>query len=377
MTKLSDLMNPYDLAHELEAGFVRMRQHPHDEGLFILNYTEKAQYDKHWNDVTRQCRGLIARTDETGEDAVVLARPFDKFFNYGEYEEGILNLDAAVDVTDKMDGSLGILYPGPDGWAIATRGSFESEQAIHATKLLREKYPDFAPLSTSVTYLFEIVYPENRIVLDYGDADDLFLLGLRNNATGQITPANMPWVWNWEGPTTQSMPYSTLAEALAAPPRKNAEGLVVRFSWSNQMVKVKQEDYVRLHKLVTGLNERAVWEHLSQHGGAYGQLLASVPDEFHQWVTQVADGFLDDYESLQGWAHVEFQKIREIVSVEDYLDPTDRETRARFAREARERTLSGLLFQMLDGRDIGPAIWKHLKPKGETSSLMNRNEDNA
>jgi hypothetical protein len=73
--------------------------------LFIHNYSEKTQFDKRWDEVTMSCRGLIL--DNNGD---VIARPWKKFFNYGE---GRLKIDDVmpVEVTDKMDGSLGILYP--------------------------------------------------------------------------------------------------------------------------------------------------------------------------------------------------------------------------------------------------------------------------
>jgi RNA ligase len=367
MTKLSDLMSIDDLETEMKAGFVRERRHPADPRCTILNYTEKAQYEKHWTDVTRQTRGLIV-LNTTRE---VLARPFDKFFNYGEHEADSLDLEAAVRVTDKMDGSLGILYYGPQGWAVATRGSFESEQAIHATDVLRDRYlaEGFTPVE-GVTYLFEIVYPTNRIVLDYHGADDLFFLAARDIASGQIYGPETANSFRWAGPQTQILPYTTLGRALEAPPRPNAEGLVVRYAWTDAMVKIKQEDYVRLHKLVTGLNERAVWEHLASHNGTYGDLLASVPDEFHDWVTTTAEGFLDDYESLQGWAHATYHGWME--REEEWGEGW---TRKDFALWAREQIHPGMMFQMLDGRDISPAIWKTLKPKGETNSLLNRNED--
>ena len=374
--KLQDLFDVVDLHREIREGFVRVRTHPHDPQLGILNYTEKAQYDKHWNDVTRQCRGLIYDS-RSGE---VLARPFDKFFNLGEHAPGIFAPEAQVEVTDKMDGSLGILYYGPQGWAIATRGSFESEQAIHATDVLRDKYlaegcwvPD-----SGLTYLFEIVYPENRIVLDYGDQDDLVLIGVRDIESGTTWGPRYRGLLHhsWPGPRAKTFPAGTFRQALEIADRPNAEGIVVRFMASDLRVKVKQDDYVRLHKLVTGLNERAVWEHLAEHRGTYGNLLASVPDEFHEWVTVTAEAFLDAHEALHGWAHAEYRDIVAGLPFES-VDAKDRDYRAAFASWARETEHPALIFQMLDGRDISPAIWKTLKPKGETASLMNRNEDNA
>ena len=122
---ISDLFDPADLESAIADGFVRAQDHP-TLALRILNYTERAQYERVWTDVTRQCRGLIV--DGMGR---IVARPYAKFFNYGEHDEATLSLDEFVTITDKMDGSLGILYRGTDGQlAIATRGSFASEQAI-------------------------------------------------------------------------------------------------------------------------------------------------------------------------------------------------------------------------------------------------------
>ncbi|MFD7669071.1 RNA ligase [Streptomyces sp. NPDC059788] len=165
---IGGLFDPALLARSLDGGYVREQTHP-TLPLRILNYTEKAQFEREWNEVTRQCRGLI--TDRQGR---ILTRPYARFFNYSEHPEGTFSLDEKVVVTDKLDGSLGILYPLPDdGYAIATRGSFASGQAVHATKSWQERYADTAQIKPGVTYLFEIIFPENRIVCDYGTLDDL------------------------------------------------------------------------------------------------------------------------------------------------------------------------------------------------------------
>ena len=68
------------LEEMLEKGYVRKQQHP-EAPLWIYNYTVEAQYERVWNDITLQCRGLIL-----GHDYAVVARPFGKFFNLGEQE---------------------------------------------------------------------------------------------------------------------------------------------------------------------------------------------------------------------------------------------------------------------------------------------------
>ena len=103
-THLYDVVDQEDLAHAIELKHVREQFHP-SEPLAILNYTELCVYDTHWSPTTLACRGLIYNTDN-GE---VVARPFAKFFNYGQPGAAVIGLDEVVCVMDKIDGSLGIL----------------------------------------------------------------------------------------------------------------------------------------------------------------------------------------------------------------------------------------------------------------------------
>lgn len=358
---LDDIVSTANVAALVADGYIRERTHPDDPGLLILNYTEKAQYERVWNHETQTCRGIIV---DRGE---VVARPWSKFFNYGEHPDGALDMDAPVEVTDKLDGSLGILYRGPAGWAIATRGSFASEQALHATEVLRERYePRAVWLPTpGLTYLFEIIYPANRIVVDYGPLDDLSLLGAVRISDGHtFGPDDLP---EWPGTRAQTFPARTLAEALALAPRPNAEGVVVRYPATGLMVKIKQDDYVRLHRIVTGLNERVVWEHLRDNAGDYTALLAVVPDEFHGWVRQHAEALIA--------RHTEVLLAARSVHAA-LADGRDRKDYAIAVRE-QAPDLAPYCFNLLDGRDPALAIWKSLRPVGVTASLLNHTEDVA
>lgn len=101
------------------------------EGLVLFNYTQQCQYAGRWNWFEQQSRGLILNAT-TGE---IVARPFPKFFNLGECTPA---LGATIDyITEKWDGSLGILYRHNDEYKIATRGSFTGEQAQWATDFLK------------------------------------------------------------------------------------------------------------------------------------------------------------------------------------------------------------------------------------------------
>lgn len=353
-------MNLSKLNELVAQGYVRAQSHPYLP-YTIYNYTEKTNYENAWNEVSLACRGLILEDDGT-----IVARPFPKFFNYGQTGAPVIDPAAEVIVTDKVDGSLGILYPTLTGHAIATRGSFTSEQAEHATKLWHERYADTWQPKDTLTYLFEIVYPANRIVIDYGELDMLVLLGAVETGTGNtFHPRDL----DWPGAVADSFPYSTLAAALAAEPRPNAEGLVVYVKATGDRVKIKQEDYLRLHKIVTGLNARAVWEVLAELGD-FDAFVAGLPDEFHAWANEVARQLTTDV------ANAEFDAITAFKKLRSDLGPDC--SRKDFAIAAQATGTPALMFALLDGKDITSRLWRDARPDaGWTPSGRTLAEANA
>lgn len=349
---LNELVDRDDLARGIADGLIASR--PSGDGQTIHNYTSAALWTAGaWdNPAVRQCRGLIS-DDVTGR---VVARPWAKFFNYGQAEAGELDLNAEVEVTDKLDGSLGIIHAAPDGrLRVATRGSFTSDQATHATEWLRENVHGIA--RTGLTPLVEIIYPENRIVCDYGDTDELRLLGAVDIETGRyLGPTDAANRLGWTAGTTSVLRHATLHHALLAPPRPGAEGMCVRFLDRPHIVKVKQADYVALHRIVTGLSERTVWEHMTADR-PLGELLDPLPDELHPWVLEVWGDIEDRAATIVADARRQHQAILNTLPV--------RHERRDYAELAKASPLAPCLFQLLDGRDPAPGILKTLRPYGD------------
>lgn len=308
-------------------------------GMILFNYTPKAQFEGRWNWFERVSRGLILDM-HTGE---VLARPFDKFFNWGE--RGHFTNAHIITITEKLDGSLGILYGRNQ---IATRGSFSSEQAKWATNYLR-RY-NLKDLSDELTLLFEIIYPDNRVVVDYGGREDLVLLAARNRLTGAYLPFfpdlleladalgfNTPRVFG----------FNSVADIIEACHRIGPaqEGWVVEFS-DGQRFKFKGDEYTELHRLLTGLSYNRVVEAMRE--GVLDDFLAAVPDEFH-----------DDVDS---WIAQVRQKVADVVlqASDAFARAPKGADRKRFALwvQENEPALSSYLFAMLDGKDIMPIVWK-------------------
>jgi RNA ligase len=352
--KLYDLFDMDLYRDMLFNKYVRTNKHP-NLPLTILNYTEKAQFENVWNDVTKKCRGLII-----DDKLNIVARPFDKFMNYGQNQADIFLKDYAVQVTDKMDGSLGIIFEYRGDWYVATRGSFTSDQAIWATSFLRTPHKGYRlDLWHTNTYLAEIIYPGNRIVLDYGDREELVLLAARDAVTGSVRLAEA--VEEWYGPKTTTFSYKTLTEALEAPPRINAEGYVVYFSELDYRVKIKQDDYVALHKIVTGLTERRIWENMKE-GKSLDDLCSIVPDEWHMWLRNVYGDIMAAYNMQTSIIRDEYEDLVFGLFGIYGMDWT----RKQFAEEAFKYEYTGFMFMILDHKPIEDKVWDLVKPVAES-----------
>jgi RNA ligase len=132
----------------------------------------------------------------------------------------------------------------------------------------------------------------------------------------------------------------------------NEEGFVIRFSNGDRM-KIKGEEYLRLHKIMTGVSTTSIWDVLSS-GGNMEEVLKEVPDEFYDKIKEVVQDLVHKFESIQK------------NYLQHYLDITDKivsTNKKAFAEEAKKYTHPEILFAMLSGKDVAPFIWKIVKPE--------------
>lgn len=335
----------------IQAGIVRAARHP-KLPLTIYNYTAKCQYERTWCDVSRVCRGLIL-----DDDGNIIARPFPKFFNLDEHSASDIAFSKPFSVTEKVDGSMGVLYPSDDGWAIATRGSFTSDQAMRATELYRSRHGGFRP-QAGRTYLFEIVYPDNRIVIDYGNSEELILLAVIDNQTGRDVDEATAWTGRVARCFEVDCGPRDVIGALGLVDDGNTEGVVLRFEWPKTgpltRVKVKLAEYKRIHKLLFMTSEKTIWEALSA-GSEVGELAERLPDEFHAWLRVTADGLRAEFERFDVGVRTEFATIRESAG-----PAADRKA---FALAAAGSKNKAFLFKLLDDEPIDDMIWRRLRPE--------------
>lgn len=325
------------LKNMIDNNFVNVNKHPtHD--LFIYNYTAKAQYEREWNAITLMCRGLILDADYN-----IVARPFTKFFNLGEHENQVVP-NESFEVFEKLDGSMGVLYFADNQAFIATRGSFISEQSVKANEILQSKYAKIlrGPLDTTKTYLFEIIYPENRIVVDYGATEDLILTAIIDTQTGENLPLmdiGFPIVKQYHGVKD--------IHVLKQLEETNREGFVIKFK-SGVRYKVKFEEYLRIHRIVTQVSNISLWEYLSADM-PFDEILDRVPDEFYDWVKATSSGLKLQFETIENQCINDFNA---------YVFDSRKEAAAYYFM----CKYPAVLFKMLDKRPYKDVIWKLIRP---------------
>lgn len=339
---------------------VNRSQHP-DYPYSIFKYSQFTTFSKNWNDVTLASRGLIIN-NETNE---ILARPFPKFFNYSEDKTPLELMRGPMSITEKLDGSLGISYPTPDGLQISTAGGFQSPQAAHATALYREKYEGNWKPRKGVTYLWEIIYPENRIVVNYDDEDDIHLLGAVNIRTGNSIPISELKEWKWKKATEYSN-MKSLEEVVGAPDRSNHEGYIVHFTETNTRVKLKHEEYLRHHKYATGINSRRIWEMLRDDDDM-GSWIQNAPEEFEGYISETKADIQGKFDNEVARIHSTYktfsESLPEDISSKDYAQAVNSQV---------PHADKGLFFKLksngnLDNAQTLKNIWDRVKPDFEKS----------
>jgi len=280
MTKRFDSI---ELEKLVENGDVAKRKHP-TKNLYIYSYL-KTWYPE-WSETLRWARGLIL--DGQGN---VVACPFKKFFNYSEIKaeiDDLIRLGVPCRIQEKLDGSLGVLFWYDGEWHLSTKGSFTSEQAIKGKEILEKYYPSYTMLDKAYTYLFEIIYPENQIVVQYKEEQLVLLAIMDPISMEEVDPKSVyiPALFD-KVQHYPALKVSEIIKDMSRPDYCSSEGFVVVYD-DETRVKFKYDEYVKLHKIVSDFKPQNVIE-LMKEGGNVDELIQSLPDEFRTELIEVKE----------------------------------------------------------------------------------------
>lgn len=220
------------------------------------------------NDIANECRGLILR--ETDAGWVVVARSFDRFFNYGENGTTIYK-GMQLEWFTKLDGSLIKIYHDGKTWRIGTKqtidayylSEFSRKDAARydGKKLVRDAlmledddafqaYFDKASRGfRDMTFSFELTSPYNRVITLYHETR-LRLLAVRHHNGEYLDRREWAGYFDiLEGEWGTPEEFMVRADALT----DFQEGFVGYHNGA-PVIKLKSRKYVAAHHVRSSLN---------------------------------------------------------------------------------------------------------------------------
>ncbi len=350
--------------------------------LALFNYLPTVVYDDSWNDFNLQCRGIIINLKEQK----IVAHPYNKFFNLNERPETMIDnlpLDLPLEISVKEDGSLTTAFHDEDGTiSFATRGAFGSDQAKKAMEIAQKHYWDaLKEIDLSrYTLIFEVIYPENRIVVNYGDREDIILTGIRDLASNKTMSYRQTVEFAQEyGLAHVQLNELTFEDLLeqassgATPSRHCSggalshhvhEGWVVRFA-NGLYVKIKTDQYREIHKLVSGLTKKNIVEkYQTSDEEEWRVYLINIPEEYRQEVEDIATEYQARYDAL----------LNDIRSKYGSIPPFDvQKDFALYVQAHFDRPLHSFFYSIRAGKDITKLMHKRIGEeflKGEDTEAL-------
>lgn len=340
-------MNKFDIniiRKYVSAGWLKMVKH--DElSLYIVNYTPKTHVNDFWNEITMNCRATII-----DEDGMIISKGFPKFFNYTDNKTIIPEKINTVTVYEKLDGSyIGLFYYN-NQWIVNSKGSFDSPQVRMARDILKSKNLELLN-KNGITYCFELIHPDNKIVVDYNNLTDLVFLSAFENGT-ELSLHNIPSFNSVKSFNLINFNYNELHSKNIS----NKEGYVVKFE-NGQRCKIKFDNYVKIHKSITNITSYDIYN-IVKNNGNFNVFMNNVPDELYNSIMKLRSEIIDNFEKKQKMIIDIYQDIISLIG------NTDNKTFSSYVYK-NHPNISKYLFKIRHKKRFDSLLWKDndVKPK--------------
>ena len=318
-----------------------------DMNCVLFKYTIDADFS---NPIVKECRGIILYIN-TME---VACYPFNKFGNYGEFYADKINWNKAR-VQEKIDGSIIKVWwhKYKKEWIVSTNGTCNAKKS-HSNGFgvpfrdlfdiaAKNQNLNFEKLDKNKTYMFELVSPYAKIVLDYPNTE-LYHIGTRDINSYKECEENI----GIQKPKLFDI--HSLEEAMEFNKDSKEEGfVVVDNNWNR--IKVKTPYYLQAHYCINNLsrNPNKVLDFVLN--GDADEILAYAPnmkDVVEHYKTEL-NRVLNDVENeiQNNWSKWKNEEI----------------SRKEYALRAQKSKYTKLAFMYLDDKKINNI---HLKPYIET-----------
>ncbi|WP_180953810.1 RNA ligase [Bacillus sp. M6-12] len=279
--------------------------------LIVFKYGKEVSFYDLWNEFYMETRGVIVDLRRME----LVASPYRKFFNFNEKPftsveriTQLLKEAKEIVIKNKEDGSMVSVTKYNGQIIVATPGSMESSQAQWAKAFLSKHYQAFLDdMPSHITFIFEAIYPENRIVIDYQGEEKMVLTNMRSTLNGMYFEDTIVQffglMYKIPTPEVENKALSELIEEAQNKelhPADKKEGWVftVKTLKEELMFKLKCEDYCEIHKVIGVANSpKVVFEQIVQD--TFDDFIAKVPDVVKPLVYDIANVIWEYIQSLK------------------------------------------------------------------------------
>lgn len=341
---------------------------PIEEGYFNITpskfcdldcYLITPEIDAKWNSNNLFYRSLIV--DKEGN---VLSCGFFKFFNYLEHPECYPNPYKYNDwkFEEKKDGSLLIADYVNGRFSMRTRGtvSYITQENARDFELLPQKYPEvieFLKDNQHLSLLFEIVTPNNVIVIRPKEVEFYLLGAIDKNNMSVVTSSELTEIWRAIGPIQTPKTYSfndirdlsKISEHIKN--WKGEEGIVISYNNSQNRIKFKSLWYLFCHRVKSQLSstKNLIDFYIEKEMPSYEDFYKIIETEFdYEIAIQLKwemEKICDAGEKAKKYIDHILEVVHDIRKVE-----TRKEQAEMIKRNFQEN--SSYVFSILDGKEI-------------------------
>ena len=333
--------------------------HEHSLNGEIVHLIQPQHIGTKWTQDNKHMRSVVVNYE--GE---VISAGFPKFTNYGENPEHFPVPTSLRNCTvmEKLDGSLLVVSKYKGQYILRTRGTVDASTMAngHELELFKEKFlkrlTHDTPDTWNVSILFEWVSPINKIVLNYGDEPDWYVVGIVHHSDYSLYSQEDLDMWaknkGFKRPATYT--FTDVNDLLQNVDKwKGKEGVCV-YSKNDQTIhKVKSADYLIKHRF----KSEATLENTLDLYFSYGK---PSYQEIESKLTETFD--YECFEMVRGYASQICDASKEVNKIVDgfksFIDnqlkvlSTRKEQAQKVISSYSESNRSSMIFSLLDGKTL-------------------------
>ena len=316
---------------------------------------------------------LHFRSSVWNYDGELISASFPKFFNWGEQPD-LSPVPTSLNnsnIVEKLDGSTLIVSKYKGNYILRTRGTVDAtalanghELAIFKDRFIKSLRGD-TPDTWNVSLLFEWVSPINKIVLNYGDEPDWYIVGIVNHNDYSLYSQRELDMWSknygFKRPTTYSFP-SVEQLMQDVEQWKGKEGVVIYTNNDQVLHKVKGAWYLALHHMKSELSniEKVMDVWLERGMPDYQTFYNYISTTFDFELAEQCRGMISNICDAKKEVDKIVWGMNLFVNTRLRLLPTRKQQAELTIASYGDTNRASFIFKLLDGKSLGNEEYKKL-----------------